>query len=89
MATGEGKSCGLSKPRCQLLVKPLKTVECSYATSPSLLESAVTRNGLRQGEETEPPSATIRMPKAVVRRIARKPEDVRRIGRVQRVHPLL
>ena len=38
-----------------------KTMECSHATSPSLLEPAATRNGLHRGEEAEPPSATTGM----------------------------
>ena len=43
-----------------------KTVECSRATSSSLLEPAAMRNALHRGEETEPPSAATGMPKAVV-----------------------
>ena len=37
----------------------LKTVECSRATSPFLLELTATRNALHRGEEAEPLSAAV------------------------------
>ena len=41
-----------------------KTMECSCATSPSLLEPSATRNALHRGEEVELPSTATGMRKS-------------------------